>query len=155
MPSGVARTYQMAQDCFFWSPMKLDVQHWVDSCNQNSKRKGAPQKHRQYLTNWQPRHPVWQGYLSMMGDACFLRAVSTYYESEIDLFFGMGAWEYQIKKRRELREASLNFGSLGLDALSTGTVIREHTKSQNSFDNCLFIGIEKTSTTFFQSEGKQ
>ena len=138
-PFAIAKTYQMAPDCFLWSFMKLDVQHWVDSYIQNSRRKRAPQKHGYYLTTCQSVYPFWQGYLSVIGPACFLRGVSTLFESEISSIIGMGPCECQIKKRRQLRELLLNFGSISLGAVSTSTVIREQTKCQNSYDNSVSL----------------
>ena len=43
---GIEKTYQRAQERFFWPGMKRDVNSWVQRCDKCLRRKGTPQKHR-------------------------------------------------------------------------------------------------------------
>ena len=150
----IEKTYNRAQERFFWPGMKRDVREWVNSCDECLRRKGTPQKHRHSLTTWQASHPFWQVSLDVMGplpDSKGCRYIlligdhfSGWYEA-----VGMPNQEAQTVAGALVEKWITRFGCPVNLHSDKGT----NFMSELFRELCRILGIQRTSPTSFHPEG--
>ena len=151
---GIEKTYQRAQERFFWPGMKRDVNSWVQSCDKCLRRKGTPQKHRHSLKMWKPSHPFWQVSLDVMGP------LPESSGQKYILLIGdqFSKWyEAVAMANQEAKTVAQAFVDNSITKF--GCPVNLHSDKGTNFmselftELCRVLGIERTSTTPFHPEG--
>ena len=151
---GIEKTYQRAQERFFWPGMKRDVNSWVQSCDKCLRRKGTPQKHRHSLKTWKPSHPFWQVSLDVMGPLPESNG-----QKYILLIGDQFSKWYEAVAMANQEAKTVARALVDNWITKFGCPVNLHSDKGTNFmselftELCRVLGIERTSTTSFHPEG--